>query len=242
MTSTESIQKALQTFAAAVTEKMSQLTPGEPEEQLRTPFENFMKKDVSEALGWKIICNGETPLPDRLGRPDFAIQRNQALVGYVELKAPGSGANAKRFKGRNREQFKRFSAMPNMLYTDGNEWALYRNGELAGKIVRLSGDVSTDGASAVTADDAANIERLLRGFLLWEPFIPTGRKGKIDLKGFADLLAPLTRMLRDDVTDALKDAESPLVHLARDCSFSVFSNSGRYTHAKRGISHVNAEN
>ena len=106
--------------------------------------------------------------------------------------------------------------MPNLLYTDGNEWALYQNGELADKIVRLQGDVSTDGASAVAADDAANIERLLRGFLLWEPFIPTGRKGTIDLKGFADLLAPLTRMLRDDVTDALKDAESPLVHLARD--------------------------
>ncbi|RXK85153.1 DNA methyltransferase [Chlorobaculum sp. 24CR] len=215
MTSTNSIHKALQDFAAAVTEKMSQLTLGEPEEQLRAPFENLMA-GVADALGWKVVCTGETPLPDRLGRPDYAIHRNQALAGYVELKAPGFGANAKRFKGRNREQFKRFSAMPNMLYTDGNEWALYREGELAGKIVRLSGDVSVDGASAVAADDAANIERLLRGFLLWEPFIPTGRKGTIDLKGFADLLAPLTRMLRDDVTDALKDAESPLVHLARD--------------------------
>jgi len=215
MTSTDSIQKALQAFAAAVTEKMNQLTPGEPEEQVRAPFENLMA-GVADALGWKIVCTGETPLPDRLGRPDFAIHRNQSLAGYVELKAPGLGANAKRFKGRNREQFKRFSAMPNMLYTDGNEWALYQNGALADKIVRLQGDVSTDGACAVTADDAAGIERLLRGFLQWEPFIPTGRKGKIDLKGFADLLAPLTRMLRDDVTDALKDAESPLVHLARD--------------------------
>ena len=241
MTSTDSIQKALQAFAAAVTAKMSQLTPGEPEEQVRAPFENLMA-GVADAFGWKIVCTGETPLPDRLGRPDFAIHRNQALAGYVELKAPGFGANAKRFKGRNREQFKRFSSMPNMLYTDGNEWALYQNGELADRIVRLQGDVSTDGASAVAAEDAANIERLLRGFLLWEPFIPTGRRGKIDLKGFADLLAPLTRMLRDDVTDALKDPESPLVHLARDCSFPVFSNTNRYTHAKKGISHVNAEN
>jgi hypothetical protein len=216
MTSSNSILKALQAFAAAVTEKMNQLTLGEPEEQLRTPFDNFMNGGVSAAFGLNIGCTGETPLPDRLGRPDFAIHRNQALAGYVELKAPGSGANAMRFKGRNREQFKRFSAMPNMLYTDGNEWALYQNGELADKIVQLSGDVSVDGANAISADDAANIERLLRGFLLWEPFIPTGRKGKIDLKGFADLLAPLTRMLRDDVTDALRDTESPLVHLARD--------------------------
>lgn len=39
MTSTESILKALQAFAAAVTEKMNQLTLGEPEEQVRAPFE-----------------------------------------------------------------------------------------------------------------------------------------------------------------------------------------------------------
>jgi len=104
MTSTNSILKALQTFAAAVTEKMNQLTLGEPEEQLRTPFDNFMNGGVSAAFGLNIGCTGETPLPDRLGRPDFAIHRNQSLAGYVELKAPGAGANAKRFKGRNREQ------------------------------------------------------------------------------------------------------------------------------------------
>ncbi|NTV68081.1 MAG: hypothetical protein HGB06_10480 [Chlorobaculum sp.] len=215
MTSTNSIQKALQAFAAAVTEKMSQLTPGEPVEQLRAPFENLMA-GVADALGWKVLCTGETPLPDRLGRPDYAIHRNQSLTGYVELKAPDAGVKYKGFNKRNREQFRRFSAMPNMIYTDGNEWALYRNGELTDRIVRLSGDVSTDGASAVAAEDAAGIERLLREFLLWKPFIPPGRKGTINLKGFADLLAPLTRMLRDDVTDALRDAESPLVHLARD--------------------------
>jgi len=123
MTSTESILKALQTFAAAVTEKMNQLTLGEPEEQVRTPFDNFMNGGVSAAFGLNIGCIGETPLPDRLGRANFAIHRNQSLAGYVELKAPGFGTIAKRFKGRNREQFKRFSAMPNMLYTDGNEWS-----------------------------------------------------------------------------------------------------------------------
>ena len=107
MTSTNSILKALQAFAAAVTEKMNQLTLGEPEEQVRAPFENLMA-GVADALGWKVVCTGETPLPDRLGRPDYAIHRNQSLAGYVELKAPGAGANARRFKGRNREQFNRF--------------------------------------------------------------------------------------------------------------------------------------
>ena len=64
--------------------------------------------------------------------------------------------------------------------------------------------------------DADDVEGLLRDFLSWRPFIPTDRRGKIDLKGFAALLAPLCRMLRDDVTDALKNSASPLAQLAGD--------------------------
>ena len=203
-----SIHAALQNFAAAVTEKMSQVTLGEAEDQVRGPFEAFMA-DAARALGWDVVCTGETPLPDRIGRPDYAVHRTGVLAGYVELKAPGVGATAARFRGRNRDQFKRFSAVPNMLYTDGNEWALYRNGNLVDEVVRLSGDVATP-------QDAHAIERLLRDFLSWEPFIPTDRRGKIDLEGFAALLAPLCRMLRDDVTDALGNPRSPLVQLAGD--------------------------
>ena len=212
---TTAIIEALQKFAEAVTAKMTQLTAGEPEDQLRGPFENFMA-DAADAIGWKVVCTGETPLPGRLGRPDYAVHRDQLLAGYVELKAPGAGANAKRFKGHNRSQFKRFSAIPNILYTDGNEWALYRGGELTGKTIRLSGDVASEGKKAATPRDAQAIEGLLRDFLAWEPFIPEGPNGKIDLKGFAALLAPLTRMLREDVTDALKRSDSPLVQLASD--------------------------
>lgn len=203
-----SIHAALQNFAAAVAEKMSQVTLGEAEDQVRGPFEAFMA-DAARALGWDVVCTGETPLPDRIGRPDYAVHRNGVLAGYVELKAPGVGATATRFRGRNRDQFKRFSAVPNMLYTDGDEWALYRNGKLVDEVVRLSGDVAAP-------RDAHAIERLLRDFLSWEPFIPTDRRGKIDLEGFAALLAPLCRMLRDDVTDALGNPRSPLVQLAGD--------------------------
>ena len=215
MSDKQTILAALQDFAQAVTDKMAQLTPGEPEDQLRGPFENFMAA-AARALGWNVVCAGETPLPDRLGRPDYAVHLNQLLAGYVELKAPGAGANHRRFTGHNREQWKRFSAIPNILYTDGNEWALYRSGELIDKIVRLSGDVAADGKKAAGLNDARPIERLLREFFSWQPIIPTDRKGKIDLKGFAALLAPLCRMLRDDVTDALKHPDSPLVQLARD--------------------------
>ena len=206
---------ALQTFASTVTAKMAQLTTGSPEDQLRAPFETFMVA-AARALGWNVVCTGETPLPDRLGRPDYAVHLNQLLAGYVELKAPGSGVTASRFKGHSRNQFKRFAAIPNLLYTDGNEWALYRNGQPVDRVVRLAGDVAVDGSKAVTSRDAHAVENLLRDFLLWQPFIPTDRAGRIDLKDFAAMLAPLCRMLRDDATDALKRPGSPLVQLARD--------------------------
>ena len=209
------IYTVLQDFTASVTAKMTQITAGEPEEQLRGPFEAFLK-DSAQALGWEIVSTGETPLPDRIGRPDYAVHLDGLLTGYVELKAPGVGANKSRFTGHNREQFRRFSSIPNILYTDGNEWAIYRSGERVGSIVHLEGDIAADGKTAVVSANAHAVERVLRDFLSWKPSIPRDKDGKIELKGFASLLAPLCRMLRDDVKDAVAKPSSPLVQVAED--------------------------
>jgi hypothetical protein len=83
-------------------------------------------------------------------------------------------------------------------------------------VAGLSGDVAADGKKAVSAQDAHAVLAVLTDFLSWQPIIPTKGKHEIDLKGFAGLLAPLCRMLRDDVADALGDAGSPLVQLAKD--------------------------
>ena len=102
-----SVHAALEKSATSVTAKMTRLSAGDPEDQLRAPFEEFMK-DVAAVLGWKLVCTGNTRLPDRLGIPDYALHLNRLLIGYAELKAPGTGAAAARFKGRNRDQFRRF--------------------------------------------------------------------------------------------------------------------------------------
>ena len=104
---TASIDQALRAFAAAVTAKTARASSGAPEDRLRGPFEALMA-EAAAAFGWDVVCAGETPLPDRLGRPDFAIHKNGLLTGYAELKAPGKGADAGRFKGRDRTQFRRF--------------------------------------------------------------------------------------------------------------------------------------
>lgn len=209
------IEAALHRFAESVKAKMSTLTPGAPEDQLRAPFETFMSEAAS-ALGWSVVCTGETTLANRIGRPDYAVHLNKLLAGYAELKAPGTGADPGRFSGRNRKQWGRFQLLPNLLYSDGNEWGLARNGEMVDRVVRLSGDITTEGKKAVLPEDAFAIECILREFLAWQPIIPTDRRGKVDLKGFAGVLAPLCRMLRADVAEALESPDSPLNQLAKD--------------------------
>lgn len=205
----------LKDFAEAVRAKICTVTDGEPEDQLRAPFESLMAA-VGRTLGWNVTCKGEILLRDRLGKPDFAILLNGLLTGYAELKAPGMGADPRRYTGHNREQWERFKLIPNILYTDGNEWAVYRRGERLRKIVRFSGNITTDGRKAVKPEDAIALAALLRDFLTWEPLLPFDRKGRLDLNRFVEDLAAYCRMLRQDVADALKDPDSPLVQLAKD--------------------------
>jgi len=214
-TATSAIHQALQDFAGAVRSKSTTIATGEPEDQLRAPFESLMRA-VGMAQGWEVVPTGETRLPDSLGCPDYAIHRDKQLTGYTELKAPGTGADASRFKGRNQEQFKRFSSVPNILYTDGNEWALYRSGERTGRHIKFSGNITSDGSNAITKNDSKELGLLLQTFFLWKPELPLNRNGSIDLQGFAKILAPLCRMLRDDVIDALKHIDSRLVILAKE--------------------------
>jgi len=210
----KAVLAVLRKFADSVTSKMTTLTVGEPEDQLRGPFEVFMR-EVGEALLLEVVCTGETRLPGRMGKPDYAIHAAKLLAGYVELKAPGTGANPNRFtEPHNREQWKRFRDMPNLIYCDGNEWGLYRDGQAIRPIVRLSGDVATQGRKAVTSEDARAVLAILTHFLSWDPTIPATRRGEIDLKGFSAMLARLCGMLRKDVTEAVKDPDSPLSQLA----------------------------
>jgi len=203
------IFQALRQFAANVTAKVKALAAGEPEEQLRGPLENFLSA-VGKAIGRKVIAKGESQLPGRLGRPDYAILAGKLLAGYVELKEPGKGANPDRYKGHDRKQWQRFQAVPNIIYCDGNEWGLYRDGKRVGRSVRLSGDITEEGKCAVKRKDFDAIKALLMNFLSWEPSVAK------DAKALAELLAPLCRMLRQEVNDALKDDDSALARTAGD--------------------------
>jgi hypothetical protein len=68
-------------------------------------------------------------------------------VGYVELKAPGRGVPSTWTPNRHEKaQWEKLRLLPNVLYTDGVQWALYRDGELFGQVARLDGDIRKAGA------------------------------------------------------------------------------------------------
>src|SRR5207244_8625204 len=90
----------------------------------------------------------------------------------------------------------------------GNEWGLYRRGQSVGSIVRAEGDVRSDGTSAYLEPSRLALEALLQDFLRWEPLVPSSPKA------LAELLAPLTRLLRENVRTALADSRSALSRLA----------------------------
>ena len=111
--------------------------------------------------------------------------------------------------GRDREQWQRFQALPNLIYTDGSEWSLYRNGKLVGARVRVADDVSEEGASGLAVAALPKLVALLRDFLMHEPVTPN------TARGLAEFLAPLARLLRNEVSDAL-DREGSAVRKIAD--------------------------
>ncbi|MEO7027141.1 MAG: hypothetical protein ABI056_06265, partial [Caulobacteraceae bacterium] len=121
---------------------------GEPEDQLRAPLVALVKAiaPLTGLAASDAELVGETRLSDLMVRPDFAVTRQGALIGFIEIKAPGKGADPTRFKNRHdREQWEKLKALPNLIYTDGNAFSLWRDGKLETPIVRLIGDVESSG-------------------------------------------------------------------------------------------------
>ena len=220
MTPKQSFHTLVLEFADSVAQKSATDT-GQPESQLRTPFENLLAA-AGRLWTLNVVCIDETPLKKQIGRPDFGIQLEGLTIGHAELKPPGRGVRQRGFKGHDLDQFRRFSALPNLLYTDGNEWALYRDGELEGRGVKLRGDLVTEGSSAVSRKNVRSLELLLKSFLDWQPVLPRTADGQVDLAAFALMLAPLCRLLRDEVEDNLQDPNTGLRDLKRDWQELLF--------------------
>jgi hypothetical protein len=151
---------------------------------------------------------GETTLSELKTRPDFAVTVGNVLVGFVEAKAPGKGADPRRFDdAHDKDQWAKLKSLPNLIYTDGNSFGLWRDGKIEGTVVHLDGNVETSGAklSAPTA-----FASLINDFLRWAPIPPKSAKQ------LAEVSARLCRLLRDEVIEQMALHSPALTGLAED--------------------------
>jgi hypothetical protein len=194
----------LRAFADRLRQFCANPAGGQLEDQLKRAVADFL-----EAAGHELALQAEarTEVREIVGRPDVGILIDGLLCGHLETKAPGHTVNPRQFRGHDRTQWQKFQRLPNLLYTNGREWRLYREGDAVGEAVSLSGDPAETGADAVSDQNAQDLAQLLLAFFRWEPIVPN------DPPGLAQFLAPLTRLLRDDVHEAVARRSETLTGL-----------------------------
>ncbi len=211
MNVTEGLNALIAKFGAAAKAKLNNPSvSGAPEDQLRAPLESLIV-DLSVLTGLPsdaVVPVGESSLADLKTRPDYAVTLYNNLVGFIEVKAPGKGADPRKFRDRHdKEQWEKLKTLPNLLYTDGNEFSLWRDGVLEGALVHLDGDVIKSGSklSAPTS-----LLSLFGDFFQWQPQSPR------TAPQLAEVIARLCRLLREEVAEQLSVGSEPLTSLAED--------------------------
>jgi hypothetical protein len=183
---------------------------GAPEDQLRAPLETLFHglAALDDFAPGGLSLVGETTLSHLQTRPDYAVVVNKALVGFIEVKAPGKGCDPRKFVDpHDKGQWSKLKSLPNLVYTDGNGFSLWRDGELAAKIVLFEGDIESAGAKLKAPD---TLRALVADFLSWAPQPPTSAKA------LAQTSARLCRLLRDEVLEEMAAGHGSLQHLKED--------------------------
>ena len=207
-------------FGADVQAKLNDPSAtGEPEDQLRGPLENLIA-DINALIGKDgegIKAIGEVRLPDLMTRPDFAVTRD-GLIGFIEVKAPGKGSDPTAFpaKSADRLQWEKLKSLPNIIYTDGNSFTLWRNGKRVSSAY-MHGDVWTAGKVLKAGNELLD---LFYTFYDWSPIEPTKPRQ------LAETAARLCRFLRAQVAEQLARAEPRLTSLKVDWGKLLFPEAG----------------
>ena len=209
-------------FGAAAKAKLA--GPGDREAAIRVPIENLVT-GVAGSLGLTAVPYDEVRDVERAVRPDYAIAVNGAITGYIEVKRPGASVDPESFTGHNKRQWERQRDLPNLVYTNGTEWRLWRDGEAVGLPVHTGGGPLEQAGRTLQAPPA--LESLLTDFLRWHPAAITS------VSVLVRAVAPLTRLLRGEVLDQVQEEhllvsegasadDQPFLGLARDWRALLF--------------------
>lgn len=213
----EAVASAVSDFGKAAKSKLTAVSmSGQPEDQLRGPIEQLWAS-LCSATGKnvdKLTLVGETSLADLAVRPDYAVEYNGLLLGFIEVKAPGKGADPRQFgDAHDRAQWKKLQALPNLIYFDGQEMSLWQNGSLQGSIAKFGGEIVKVGAALTPPD---NLLQIWESFFSWEPIAPRTPQA------LAKMSAQLCRLLRDEAAEQLKVGNEELTGLMNDWKGLLF--------------------
>jgi hypothetical protein len=187
---------AVAEFGAAIREPLAAMI-GQAEDQIGDPVAQLVSA-AGRALGLRLVTHAEVALRELSVRPDYAVNSTEGTVGYIEVKRPGKGADPTLWSSRSHDglQWQKLKLLPNVLYTDGQDWALYRNGARFGAVARLAGDLAHAGRSLRMAD--RELVRVIEQFLWWMPESPR------NLRTLVRTVARLCRYLREEVIEVLE--------------------------------------
>ena len=192
----------------AIAEQTDSLVDLQPEEQLKNPVRALVE-EVGTVAGLSVETAAEPRATGDIGRPDIAVSTDGLLTGFIELKRPGAGSDPSRFSGANLRQWQRFKELPNLIYTDGAEWALYRDGELTAH-AKLADSADLQIPIKLEQATVNALEVLIQDFLRWQPIVAS------TANELARHLAPLSRLLRQEVESVLQRTDSSLNRLASE--------------------------
>lgn len=193
--STMTFADAVAKYGASAKQRLS--GPGEREALLVTPVAQFIQ-DVGALTGLTAVAHDEVAELDGAVRPDFGVRVDGLLVGHIELKAPGTSLDPTTYtkSSHNFTQWQRLKELPNLLHTNGTEFKLWRYGELVDEPVNVHAKDLVTFKGALTAP--SRFELIVKSFLGWQPAEITS------VTRLVETLAPLARLLRETVHDALR--------------------------------------
>ena len=159
------IEKAFNAFVQEV--RMQAESAGEyNEERLTAPTRDLLNT-IKRLLGInnltivdKTTVKSGLSEGSAVGVPDLSLYDQAGrLVLCVELKAPGKGANPTQFtSNHDKSQWKRYRALPNLIYTDGNSWSLWHDGEPSTHQITVCDDITAHNPTlSVDSDEATHL-------------------------------------------------------------------------------------
>ncbi|MCY4067536.1 MAG: N-6 DNA methylase [Acidimicrobiaceae bacterium] len=164
------------------------------EETLTAPVRELIE-EIAASMGIKgllVVDKAPVVVGDvSLGVPDISAYHRGLLRLVIELKSPGRGADPTRFTGREHSQWQRYSQLPNVVYTDGNTWTLWRAGDIWGPALEICSDLND--LNAAVTPDPQEVLRFFGDVLSWTP------PRVVSTHQLAEQVAGRCRALRSDV-------------------------------------------